>query len=388
MNRRNLLAASLLGAPFFPTAAQPRTARGKFTAQTAPDEAARLVLRGRIRDPFRRAGSLTAFAARFSAEFPQLIEQHFAELDADGAAQRFDALSEAELSDIAQLYVNATYEAGSPGLLLPVLATRLSERRLGRLSDHFGFSPVYEWVTRVAPRKSELFLSHAAMDAYGPVPGEQRFGLDGRFAPRRADGVKHKMVYRGGARASRVGLQGLSQLYNKTPVQIYNSFRTAEYGSYSVSAALFESAATMAGFALAGYEVGDWIGTNWVLPLVQTYAPDLYDGIGGTIDMALYNLTEAAVVPGERGASLYYDAQMATASVIKLRREQREAMEKSKGDYAVVKPPPPPPPQPSGGGGSGGGGAGNTGGSSGSGSDGSGGMDDGDYGDPGEFMGP
>jgi hypothetical protein len=377
------LAAATLGSPFFLHAApQPLVARTAYTANTAPDEAGRLVLRGRIRDPFARAASLEAFAERFSRDFPQLIEQHFAELDADGAAQRFDALSEAELSDIAQLYVNATHESGRPGLLLPVLATRLSERRLGRLSDHFGFGPVFEWVTRLAPRKSERFLSHAAMDAYGPVPGEQRFGLDGRFAPRRADGVKRKMLYRGGARATRVGLQGLSQLYNKTPVQIYNSFRTAEYGSYSVSAALFETAAAMGGFAMVGYEVGDWIGTNWVLPLVQTYAPDLYDGIGGTIDMALHNLISAAVVPGDRGASLYYDAQMATASVIKLKREQREKMEKVKGDYGVVKSKP---------GGDSGGGTGATGtggtGGDGGGGDGSSGIGD-CLGSCGYFMDP
>ena len=70
-----------------------------------------------------------------------------------------NGLSEAELSDLAQLYVNAISDSGAPHRLLKVMAHRLSPEHLGRISRHFGFARVYEARDSEAPAKRNDFIS-------------------------------------------------------------------------------------------------------------------------------------------------------------------------------------------------------------------------------------
>ena len=133
-----------------------------YDKDSAPDPISRDVLTHTLKRVHEGAPVGVDPSPTIHRYFPQIVEQNFARLDNQGMGRLVDELSEAELSDLAQLYVNATMDNGLPPKLLYVIAHRLDTSRLGRVSRHFGFAPVYAAVTAMAPAKSEGFSPRAA----------------------------------------------------------------------------------------------------------------------------------------------------------------------------------------------------------------------------------
>lgn len=266
----------------------------KFDRHTAPDQISRDILT----KPLTRLQEGTAPGVdpsyQIHRNFPQIIEQNFARLDTNGMQTLIDALSDQELSDLAQLYVNAVTDNGQILRVLSVMADRLDFGRLARVSKHFGFLAVHGAISAVAPGKVHDFLSHSSPTYQGPTPGEARFGPAGRYTPAAVTGRSGmvRTAYYGG-RARFIKVVGLGPYLDMTPYEIYLSFRTAPIGALSVRAALYEMTVLVSKGAIGAYTAGYEVGTHYVLPAIQTYAPDLYDSIGGTIGTIVENLYRA-----------------------------------------------------------------------------------------------
>jgi hypothetical protein len=78
-----------------------------------------------------------------------------------------------------------------------------------------------------------------------------------------------------------------------TPTEIYFEFRTAPIGSLSPAASLVESGKFISYNVAIAYGVGYAFGTV-VHNLIDTYAPEWNNTIGGTVDQALQNMHDAA----------------------------------------------------------------------------------------------
>jgi hypothetical protein len=281
---------------------------GHLTKDTAPDAISRDILTAPLAriDQGARGGDS---ASRIHRNFSTIIDQNFAALDSKGMEALVDGLSEAELSDLAQLYVNATSDNGQQPKLLSVMANRLSAGHLVRVSRHFGFAAVYAAVTNVASAKAADFLAHANTADTGPTPGALRFGPNGRFAPAKARALlqaKYRRdtdtpqylnaVYReNGLGSARPKLQTvqLGKFLNLTPYEVYLDFRTAPVGALGVTGALYETSVILSQTMAGSYATGYAIGTYCVDPLIQTYAPDLWDAIGGTVNQIVEDFTSA-----------------------------------------------------------------------------------------------
>src|SRR5437868_476695 len=125
-----------------------------FTSITAPDQPARQALANPAKAVPQGVPDVNAAIHK---NLPLVIEQNFARLDVPGAAMLVDNLTDKELSKLAQLYNQSNSDTGHKALLLPILAYRLDGARLGRLSQHFGYAPVYAAVVAHAPSKVEVF---------------------------------------------------------------------------------------------------------------------------------------------------------------------------------------------------------------------------------------
>lgn len=231
--------------------------------------------------------------------FPQIIEQNFARLNEGDMNTLIDALSEQELSDLAQLYSNATTDTGHPTRLFQVFAHRLDSSRLGRLSKHFGFSAIYGAVVSISPNKTEGFLASSQPSYSGPIPGQNRFGPNGKYShsglvsinvnPERVSLMKAAYF----EPTTRLIKVGNGQFLNYTPYEIYLSFRTSPIGALGVTASLYETSLVLSTTLAGAYGTGYAIGTYVVAPLIQTYAPSLWDRIGNAIGGIVDKLTSA-----------------------------------------------------------------------------------------------
>lgn len=85
---------------------------------------------------------------------------------------------------------------------------------------------------------------------------------------------------------------GPSYLLDYTVEMIYLDFRTMPYGSLSPAAAAWETTSVISLNTLAAWGVGWTLGTM-INNLIQTYAPDLEDAIGGTIAEVINELQAA-----------------------------------------------------------------------------------------------
>ncbi|QPF74033.1 hypothetical protein G8A07_14655 [Roseateles sp. DAIF2] len=173
-----------------------QTAQAKpFSASSAPDIASRAALEKPLRSLSDGAPARVDPSWIIHKNFPKAIDQNFARLDSRETAALLSRLSEAELSDLAQLYVNASTDTGHQGRLLDILSHRLSAPDLGRVSRHFGFAPVYDAVLRSAPGKSLDFQKNSNTMFSSPVPGSRQFGPLGKFAPARAKNISYSWDY-------------------------------------------------------------------------------------------------------------------------------------------------------------------------------------------------
>ena len=254
--------------------------------------------------------------------FPQIVEQNFARLDAAGAARLIANLTDREASDLAQLYTTATRDAGRQGRLLDVLANRLDASHLAKVAQHFGYLPVQEAVARAAPAKLSAFTQLANVSSVAPTYG----GVVSSATP--------TLTAMAGAGVM-VPNAGVGQWLNYTPYEIYLSLRTAPVGSLGVAGALYETAAIVGVVwkqAAWGYAAG-----TIVAQLLQTYAPSTWDAIGGTISGMADQLTSAV--------SLYSQGQIEAGTLaafgldpsINLSPAANDSMTSSGGDYGSTQ---------------------------------------------------
>ena len=246
--------------------------------------------------------------------FPQLIEQNFAALDAQSAARLFDNLSDRELGDLAQLYTTATSDSGHPPKILAVLAQRLDGARLGRASQHFGFAPVYEAVTIFSAHKSLEFQRNSQIAFSAPIPGRPLSLSRGKV-------VSNGFI---GPNA------GVGEFLNYTPFEIYLAFRTSPIGALGAAGAAYETTVLMSGALGQAFGLGYAVG-SLLAPVLQTYAPNLYEAIGGTLNQVIENIMSTPPATPARG-----DAEKSGAEVFSLDPIASNEIYDTGGDYEVA----------------------------------------------------
>jgi hypothetical protein len=255
-----------------------------FTAFNAPDAVSREVLAKRLYRLDEGASERGGGRIAMHRNFPQIIEQNFARMGVMRMSRFLDNVQENELSDLAQLYVNAISDSGRQPVLLDIMAARMTGKELGRMSQHFGFAPLYAAVLRTAPGKALDFQFNSDVMLASPAPGLLRFGKQG------------KLNSKGG-----VNVNGAGGFLDYTLYEIYLSFRTSPIGALGVRGAIYETITMVAGPLGTAFGFGYGVGTI-VAPLVEFYAPSLYDAIGGTLDVIVDRIQDAPNAM-ERGAA-------------------------------------------------------------------------------------
>lgn len=316
---------------------------GAFTKESAPDAVSKIVLTQRLTKLDEGAPKGVDASPTIHRNFTQIIEQNFAELSQYDAAKLLDGLSDAELSDLAQLYINAASDNGNPARLFNILANRLDAKRLNRVSQHFGFTVTYSAIAASAPNKIQDFLSQANPNRNGPVPGELRFGANGRYAPQKlqqpnamysAYRIHNANYIVGGSAGPRFvkTAGGFGQFMNYTPYEIYLSFRTAPIGALAVEGALYETAVVLSSTLLPAYGTGYAIGTYVVNPLINNYAPNLGNAIGASVAAIVDVLSNSWT----GGTSISGQAQMSAATSFMVSPAQYTGFSTLSGDFGVT----------------------------------------------------
>lgn len=162
---------------------------------------------------------------------------------------------------LAQAYTNSAADTmhQRPPVLLDLLAQRLDGMRLGQVSDHFGFEPVYAAVWRQAQHKSMDFERAANVNARPPTAG--------------------------GATAIYRPMQFRPQV-TMTIGEIYSGFRTAPVGGLSINGALYETAMFAGGRIVAAFYAGSWAGQQLVT-FIQNNYPDRWDALGANVSYVM-----------------------------------------------------------------------------------------------------
>jgi hypothetical protein len=119
--------------PALASALLPAAARGRLTAETAPDYASRLALAQPVRRLTDGAARGADPAATIHGNFARVIEQNFACASTARVARWLDTVEARSLVTLAQAYVNATEMHGRNNTALEILAHRLDAVRLARL---------------------------------------------------------------------------------------------------------------------------------------------------------------------------------------------------------------------------------------------------------------
>ncbi len=281
----------------------PRAAAARpagYTVATAPDALTRTVLSHALKRIDQGAVPGVDASPVIHRNFPQVIEQNFARLDARSATALLDNLSDKELTHLALRYSTAATDSGRHGSpLLQLLATRVDPARLGRLSKFFGYLPTYEAIVRAAPAKALAFEGHTLRSYAAPGYGQTPMGSLGGWM-------------------------------NFTPMEIYLDFRTAPIGALGVSGALYESSIALGTGIGIAYGVGYGAGTAaaW---LMQELAPNLYEAIGGTVSNMVDNLKDAA------GQVQKGNLERAISDLFSLDNSMVDSFEAYGGDFEVCE---------------------------------------------------
>jgi hypothetical protein len=219
--------------------------------------------------PARRIGAVRAIAGVPDAAV-QVIGRTPAEIDRNfigvitrnfengGTASRVARLSDRELAAIARHAKGGA--ASELARLLKVFATRLDAQSLARISSAFGRAPV-----------------EGAVRAYASPTVRADF-------ERRVAGLMAGGEGGGGA--------GPAPTLDMTLEEIYLEFRTAPVGSLTPAASLASTAMYAGTMPYGSYRGGEWVGSQ-IHALIQTYAPEVDDTIGGTIGQMIDNFWEA-----------------------------------------------------------------------------------------------
>jgi hypothetical protein len=279
-----------------------------LTGTTAPDAAGRLVLA----NPLLRIDQGSTPGVQdprpaIHANFAQVVEQNFARLDSLGARRLVDILSDRELHDLAQLYVNAVADTGHQARLLDVLAWRLDSSRLTRLSKFFGYADVDAAIVRSAPSKESAFSQSSSPAYAAPVAGTMLAG-----AAAAAGGV------------STMG--SIAPYLDMTPTEIYLDFRTAPVGALGVAGALYETGTVMYSGLFVAAVGGYLVGTEFAT-LCQTYDLPLWDQISNIVGVTMEAITNA-VTPVTLGSAL-----KSTVGIYDVTSSQYNSFNDLSGDY-------------------------------------------------------
>jgi hypothetical protein len=216
-------------------------------------------VRPRVRDDALERGAQSSHdvAEAIHRNFQESIERNFARLAPGDTVELVGKLSDRELSLLSQLYAVASLNSGRLAKLLPTLVPKINPRTAARLARHFGTEQVYAEALKISPTAGGILLRE--------VDGFKPFVPDARI------------------------------LVNENPLdytirEIYLNFRTAPKGSFSVPAAMYETA-TYAGTRLiasfgAGYALGTAVQRTW-----EYVSPDSWgrfsDFLGSRVDRFL-----------------------------------------------------------------------------------------------------
>lgn len=213
-----------------------------YTAANAPDELSRAILAHAL-TRFDQGGKAAKKAGKGGLpwavhhNFAQIIEQNFAQLSSAQAGQVIDSISSdvngAGLTDLATFYNQATLDAGHKPRLLDVLSRRLDAGRMALVTAAFAAAPAG--------------VKHA--------PGGQGYWLD------------------------------------YSPSEIYLDLRTMPKGALSPASALLETG-TYVGWELYMAAYAGWTAGSLMAPVIEKYAPNLYNDIGKYLYNAVNYITQ------------------------------------------------------------------------------------------------
>lgn len=247
------------------------------------------------------ARSASDVAAAVHDNFPQIVEQNFARLGRAPFERMFVELSDLEFQGLAGLYMRACMQQARAPHLLDLFAERLDAGKLARLAPHFGSEPLWAALRRTSPEKAQDFAQALS------VP-EASARIVGPAVPPAA-------------------LAGPTIDY--TIYEIYLSYRTAPIGALSVKAALYETAMFTGRYLVAAWGIGYAVGTA-LASVTETYAPGLWNSIGGTVHTVVQSLSSAFDWVGQAAW------QVQGAATYGLTSFESMMMESTGGDYAVV----------------------------------------------------
>ena len=116
------------------------------------------------------------------------------------------------------------------------------------------------------------------------------------------------------------------QFANLTPFETYLALRTAPVGALGVQGALLETTFIWGGAAYVSWRIGTSIGDK-LAPVIETYAPDTWDAIGGTLSAMYdqYRQAQTAVLAGQ--------IQSALGNLFGISSVQSHDMSTTGGDY-------------------------------------------------------
>ena len=305
--RHALITIAGMAAPAFVTSAR----AAPYTAATAPDALTRAILIERITPVHKRLVPGADHAAIIREAIPTIIERNFARLNGPGVAALLGGFSRGELRLLANTYANAL-DGSRPGRLLDLLAMRMRGKELARLSQYFGFAPLYEASWRSAPEKMQEFLEYADPNDAAPVP-------EAVYSP-----IK-KVGYVTGGRFIKTFTPNLDM----TLRQIYTGFRTSVVGGLSVKAALYETTVYASRPLVAAWGTGYAVGTG-ISALIQEFAPSLHTAIGAGV----YTIVETLTSTSTYGNAIAGAAQAECATYFSLGSIATTIAETG-GDYGV-----------------------------------------------------
>jgi hypothetical protein len=242
-----------------------------LTNLTAPDAVSRAILAHPILKFEQGAVSNADIPAAIHRNYPMIVEQNLARMDAKHTATFVDQLSDVELKGMAQLYTNANADAHRTGTLLLVAANRMDGPHLARMSKFFGYTPVYNAILAAAPIKAQSFAQNATIAFEAPIPGAE--------TPMAAVARSLTLSSNGAAASAEViQLPGGGKI---TPMQwkpstgmtwdeIYTGFRGMQVGELAGTAALYETA------FYAGTQLTVAWGSGYAFGTGLTYLADTY----------------------------------------------------------------------------------------------------------------
>jgi hypothetical protein len=328
-----------------------------LTMLSAPDSVSRSILARPVQHFEDGAVSPQDIPAAIHRNYPQILEQNFARMNAQSSLAFVDNLSDVELGAMAQLYANANADTQRTGKLLLVAANRMDGAHLARLSKFFGYAPVYEAILQAAPLKAQNFAQNAPVVSSAPVIG----------APSPLAAPMRPVSSSPFALNSKLGGGAITPMQFKpstgmTLDEIYTGFRGMQVGSMGGTAALYESTFYAGTQLTIAWGAGYGFGTGLTY-LAQTYIPDWYygtfvDAVGNTADWFQHVVDTA----GNFYGSSIYDLghyESSTAPAMGVPSAAQSSMQNTGGDFGVtsawqtiwINPP-------TGGGGGGGGGGG------------------------------